>query len=108
MTLKEFVETVMAENNIQSDADEIIENITKIARTRAEQNVAVLADDEVREMVINNAELVERAREEKKKRDKERALRKAQLEMEKKEKELEKELEKERKVEGGEQLSLFG
>lgn len=108
MTLKEFVETVMVENNIQSDADEIIEHITEIARTRAEQNVAVLADDEVREMVINNAELVDRAREEKKKWDKERALRKAQLEMEKKEKELEKELEKERKVEGGEQLSLFG
>ena len=65
-TLREFVVDVLNANNITSDPDEIIKQITNIARERATQNVAVLSDDEVRDMVINNADLANRLAQEKK------------------------------------------
>ncbi len=106
-TLREFVTDVLQQSGIQSDADEIIKQITDIARERAENNVAAISDEEVREMVINNADLANRIAEEKRLKEEARAREKA-LEEERKAKEkMEKALEKERKTSEGEQMSLF-
>lgn len=117
-TLREFVDNVLLENNITSDPEEIIKQITSIARERATDGVAAISDDEVRDMVINNADLANRLAEEKKRKDEARIKREA-IEAEKKkeaerikaeQKEAEKRqkaLEKERKAGDGEQLGLF-
>ena len=115
-TLKEFVVNVLTENHLPGDPDEIIKKITEVARERAVQcgsgQVAFIDPEEVREMVINNAELTariaqeraeKRAREEKEKQAKE-AEAKAKKDAEK----LKKSLEKEKHVSNGEQTSLFG
>lgn len=99
-TLREFVDDVLAENNIQSDPEQIIRQITDIARTRAVNNVAAISDIEIREMVINNAELANRLAQEKKAREEAR-------EAEKKAEMVKKQLEKERKTADGEQMVLF-
>jgi len=110
-TLREFVVNVLTENNIQSDPDEIIKQITDIAKNRAVNNVAAISDDEVKEMVINNAELAARLAQEKKNKQEEAARKKAEeerIKAEQKEAEKrEKALEKERKTADGEQLGLF-
>lgn len=112
-TLKEFVENVLAENNIQSDPDKIIEQITNIARNRAEKqddvrcSCAVISDDEVRDMVINNADLANRLAAEKKEKKRKEEERTAELQKQKEQEKLEKELEKERKLADGEQTTLF-
>ena len=118
-TLREFVVDVLNENNITSDPDEIIKQITEIARQRATNNVAAISDDEIRELVINNADLANRLAQEKKAkeeaREKELELKREQLAKEKAEEEerkkqekIEKALEEERKTSNGEQMSLFG
>lgn len=111
MTLNEFISQVLQENNIEGNVEEIADQIEKIARERAVDHVAAISDEEVREMVINNAELSIKLAEEKTKkeeRNKEEA-RKIQEEREKAKKEarLQKKLEKERKLANGEQQTLF-
>jgi len=109
-TLREFVEQTLAENHLDSNVDQIIKQITDIARQRAEHNVAAICDEEVREMVINNADLANKLAQEKEAKAKEEAEKKAQEERLKEEQRAEqkkqKALEKERKVADGEQLSL--
>lgn len=95
-TLREFVDNVLLENNITSDPEEIIKQITSIARERATNGVAAISDDEVRDMVINNADLANRLAEEKKRKAEQKEAEKRQ-----------KALEKERKAGDGEQLGLF-
>ena len=107
-TLREFVVNVLAENNITSDPDEIIKQITEVARQRATNQVACISDEEVREMVINNADLAARIAEEKKQKEEARLAREKEAEEKRAQEKLEKELEKERKSASGEQLSLFG
>lgn len=100
MTLKEFVEKTLLENNIEGNADEIIDKITDIARQRQKNNVAAISSEEVAEMVINNAELSAKLAKEK--------ADKKKLEEEKtRQEKLKKELEKERKAGNGEQTALF-
>ena len=100
MTLKEFVEKTLLENNIQGDADVIIDKITDIARQRQKNNMAVISSEEVAEMVINNAELSAKLA-------KEKAEKEEQEIEEIRQKKLKKELEKERKTGNGEQTALF-
>ena len=100
MTLKEFVEKTLLENNIEGNADEIIDKITDIARQRQKNNVAAISSEEVAEMVINHAELSVKLADEKAEKEKQ------EKEKARKEK-LEKELEKERKAGNGEQTALF-
>ena len=100
MTLKEFVEKTLLENNIQGDADVIVDKITDIARQRQKNSMAAISSDEVAEMVINNAELSAKLAREK--------ADKKKLEDEKtRQEKLKKELEKERKAGNGEQTALF-
>ena len=100
MTLKEFVEKTLLENNIEGNADEIIDKITDIAKQRQKSNMAVMTSIEVEEMVINNAELSAKLAKEK--------ADKKKLEEEKtRQEKLKKELEKERKAGNGEQTALF-
>lgn len=117
-TLREFVTDVLQQSGIQSDADEIIKQITDIARERAENNVAAISDEEVREMVINNAELAQKlAREKEAKAEAEaqrrieeerlKAEQKAEQQRIKEEERTAKRIEKERKRAEGEQLALF-
>lgn len=117
-TLREFVDSVLAENNLTSDPEQIIRQITDIARQRAVSGCAVIDDREVRDMVINNADLANRIVEEKKRKEEAEAQRRAEAEREKvkaerlkaEQKEAEKRekaLEKERKMADGEQLGLF-
>ena len=105
-TLREFVNDVLTQNNIQSDADQIIEMITNIARERATDNVAAISDDEVRDMVINNADLANRLAAEKKAKEEVAAQRKAEEEAKKEAEKLQKKLEKERELADGVQMSL--
>lgn len=105
-TLKEFVNDVLAQNNLQSDADQIIKLITDIAKERAVDNVAAISDDEVRDMVINNADLANRLVAEKKAKEEAAAQRKAEEEAKKEAEKLQKKLEKERKLADGVQMSL--
>ena len=106
-SLREFVVNVLTENNIQSDPDKIINEITKIARTRAVNNVAAISDDEVRDMVINNADLANRLATEEREKQKREEERIAEQQKQKEQEKLEKELEKERKLADGEQTTLF-
>lgn len=99
-SLNEFVNSVMAENNITADSNQIIEKITEIARQRAVGGCCAISDDEIREMVINNAELVNKLAEEKAEKEKQEKE-KARQER------LKKELEEERKAGNGEQTALF-
>ena len=100
MTLKEFVEKTLLENNIQGDADVIVDKITDIAKQRQKSNMAVMTSIEVEEMVINNAELSAKLAKEK--------ADKKKLEEEKtRQEKLKKKLEKERKAGNGEQTALF-
>lgn len=100
MTLKEFIKQVLLENNMTSDIDTIASQITDIARNKSVDGCASISDEEVREMVINNADLANRIAQKKKEED---ALREAEL----KEAKLQKKLEKERKIADGEQLTLL-
>ena len=100
MTLKEFVEKTLLENNIQGDADQIVDKITDIAKQRQKNSMAVISSDEVAEMVINNAELSVKLAKEKAEKEKQ------EIE-EIRQKKLKKELEKERKAGNGEQTALF-
>ena len=59
-TLREFVEQTLAENHLDSNVDQIIKQITDIARERAVNSVAAICDEEVKEMIINNADLANR------------------------------------------------
>lgn len=110
-TLKEFVDGVLNENNIVADSEQIIKMITDIARQRAVDGCAAISDDEVRDMVINNADLANKlAEEEKAMREAEEQKRleqEAQKAAEKEEKKIQKKLEKERKRAEGEQTALF-
>ena len=100
-SLREFVDNVLNENGLIADSEQIIKMITDIARERAVDNCSVISDDEVREMVINNADLANRlAREQEQK--------KAEEEAKKQEEKIKKQLEKERILAQGEQTSLFG
>jgi len=111
-TLKEFVDGVIAENNMTADSEEIIKKITEIARERAgSQKSVAIADEEIREMVINYAELSTKLAAEHKARLKEthekmEAERK-QREAERAEEKKQKAIAKEKKVAGGEQMGLF-
>lgn len=99
MTLKEFVENVLMENNIQSDVNEIISKITDIARERAVDNMCAISDEEVRQMVINNADLVNQLEKEKQA--------KKEAELEKKKEEQRQKLIEEEKKNNANQVSLF-
>lgn len=109
-TLREFVEQTLAENHLESNVDEIITKITEIARGRAVNSVAAISDEEVKEMVINNADLANKLAEERKAKAKEEAEKRAEeerlKEVQRAEQKKQKALEKERKVADGEQLSL--
>ena len=117
-TLKEFVVYVLNKNNLDGDPDVIIKKITEIVRKRAAgQLIVAISNEEVREMVINSAELSMKLAEEKKikeqKLEEERRIkeeqRRQEAEEKKKEREAEKlqqKLEKERKAGDGEQLPL--
>ena len=106
-TLIEFINDVLQKENITGDPDKIAKQIEDIARQRAVNNVAAISDEEVREMVINNAELsLKLAEEERIKKEKEEKEEQARKK-EKEELKLQKQLEKERKVVDGEQTSLF-
>ena len=116
-TLIEFIKDVLQKENITGDPEKIAKQIEDIARERAVNNVAAISDEEVREMVINNAELsMKLAEEERIKKEKEekeaeeRRLRRQEEARAKKEEQeaekLQKKLEKERKVGDGEQLTL--
>lgn len=109
-TLREFVEQTLAENHLESNVEEIIKQITDIARERAVNSVAAICDEEVKEMIINNADLANRLAQEKEAKAQEEAEKKAQEERLKQEQRAEqkkqKALEKERKTAEGEQLSL--
>lgn len=111
-TLREFINTVLAENNMTSNTDEIIKMITKIAKERATDGCAAISDDEVREMVINNADLAERLAEARRLKEEEQKAKAEALAAEKnrkaEEEKLAKQLEEERKTAVGEQLNLFG
>ena len=99
-TLKEFVNDVLVENNIFADQDHIIKSFTQIAWGRAVDGCCAISDEEVRNMVINNAELNKmfaKEKEEKNKAEKEKAA----------QEKLQKKLEEERKKANGEQISLF-
>lgn len=111
-TLKEFVDGVIAENNMTADSEEIIKKITEIARERAgSQKVAAICDEEVREMVLNYAELSMKLAEEKKAKLKEQhekaEAERKQREAERAEEKKQKALEKEKKLAIGEQIGLF-
>ena len=111
-TLREFVDQTLQANNLQGDPDEIIRQITEVARGRAVNNCAAISDEEVREMIINNAELsavIAREKAEKQAQEKEKKQHEQQLAKQNKDAEkLEKKLEKERKVgDDAEQMSLW-
>lgn len=117
-TLNEFIADVLKKENIPGNIEEIANQIEDIARERAVNNIAAISDEEVRELVINNAELSVKLAEEKAKKEKreqeereeKEKVREAEEEKKKKEKEaekLQKKLEKERKLANGEQQSLF-
>ena len=99
-TLKEFVNDVLVENNIIADQDQIIKSITQIARGRAVDGCCAISDEEVRNMVINNAELNKMFAKEKEEKNKAKKEKAAQEKLQKK-------LEEERKKANGEQISLF-
>lgn len=107
-SLKEFVDSVLNENGLVADSEQIIKMITDIARERAIDNCSIISDEEVREMVINNVGLANKLAEEQRLRaeqvEKEEAERLAKKQAE----DLAKKLEKERKTSNGEQTSLFG
>ena len=105
-TLREFVNGVLNENNIISDPDRIIKMITDIARERAIDHVAAISDDEVRQMVIDNAGLANKLAEEKRLREQREQELKAQEEARKKAQKEEEKLQKERDAGTGEQLTL--
>lgn len=128
-TLIEFINDVLQKENIPGNVEEIAKQIVDIARKRATGNITVsdkeievqkvvaISDEEVREMVINNAELsMKLAEEERIKKEKEekeaeeRRLRRQEEARAKKEEQeaekLQKKLEKERKAGDGEQLTL--
>lgn len=112
MTLKEFVEDVIKTNNIYTaDAEQIIDYITGIARERATRtdngSICVISDDEVREMVINHADLARRQAEEKRLADERKKAEQEAEEKRKQEEKVAREIEKERKVGNGEQTALF-
>lgn len=106
-TLMEFVDKVMIENHIASNAEEIIKLIKDVARQRQVKGVAVISDDEIKEMVVNNAELAGRLAKEKEEKQAEVAARRAEEERQKEEKKIEKALQEERKTAEGEQTALF-
>ena len=125
-TLIEFINDVLQKENIPGNVEEIAKQIVDIARKRATGNITVsdkeievqkvvaISDEEVREMVINNAELsmklAEEERIKKEKEAEERRLRRQEEARAKKEEQeaekLQKKLEKERKAGDGEQLTL--
>ncbi len=115
-TLEEFVQGTLTANNLPGDVSEIIAKIYEIAKERkasfGSMQIAAISDEEVREMVINNAELSAKIAEEKEKKARAEAEKRAQEEqlkqIQKMEEKKTKALEKERKVAGGEQISLFG
>lgn len=111
-TLKEFIQQVLEENNMTSDVDTIAQQITDIARERQTDGCAAISDEEVREMVINNAELASKLAEEKKQKELEEEQKKAEeqrIKEEKKQQEkLQKQIEKETKFSNGnEQMTLL-
>ena len=110
MTLKEFVEDVIKVNNIDTDADQIIDCITGIARERArrtENNCCIMSNEEIIEMVINHADLARRQAEEKRLADERKKAEQEAEEKIKQEEKIAREIEKERKVGNGEQTALF-
>lgn len=120
MELKDFIQEVLTTENINGDVKEIERMITEIAQQRAEGNGCVaISDDEVRNMVINNAELstklaqekAEKEAREKKEQeeaDAQRQKEKEEREAKKKAERLEKKLEQERNIGNhAEQQSLF-
>lgn len=107
-SLKEFVNNVLNENNLVSDADQIIKMITDIAKERAIDGCAAISDDEVRDMVINNADLANKLNEEKKAKEEAEARKQAEENAKKEQEKIQKKLEKERQLAIGEQTSLFG
>lgn len=67
MTLREYVELIKLEHNINFDTNKIIKHVTDQARKQKEGNVAVLSDDDVKQLVINYREdETEQPKEEKK------------------------------------------
>lgn len=53
MTLKEFIKKTLLENNLNHDHDEVEKNIMYEAKKQAENNCAVISDDEVAKMIVN-------------------------------------------------------
>ena len=111
-SLREFVDQTLQANSLEGNADEIIKQITEVARGRAVNGCAAISDEEVREMIINNAELsavIAREKAEKDALEREKKELEQQLAKQKKEAEkLEKKLEKERRVsDDAEQMSLW-
>lgn len=98
MTLLEFINDTLQKNNIQGDAKQIEQMIKDIAQERAEDGMCCIDNEEVEQMVINNAQLsTQLAKEKAEKEAKEEAERKAreeQKEKEKAEKKAQKEKEK--------------
>lgn len=108
MELKDFIQQVLVENNIVGDVKEIEKLITDIARERAVDGCCAISDDEIREMVINNAELSNKLVQEKKQKELAKEQEEKLKEEQKKAVALEKKIEKERKInETTEQQSLF-
>lgn len=113
MTLKEFVEDVIKVNNIEADADQIIDYITDIARERARRiennsiSCCIMSNEEIIEMVVNHADLARRQAEEKRLADERKKAEQEAEEKKKQEEKIAREIEKERKVGNGEQTALF-
>lgn len=111
-TLEQFVQDTLTVNNLAGDVKEIIGKIVEIARERAVNcvggSVAYIDPEEVREMVINNAELSAKLAEEKQAKAEERAKKHEEERRLREEEKKAKALENEKKVAGGEQISLFG
>lgn len=121
-SFEDIVGQMLKESNVEGDAKTIANKIIKIAKDRAVKDsfgsYCYIDPAEIREMVINNAELSiveareaelakKRDEEEKRRLSEEAKKRQAELEEQKKQEKIAKQLEKERHTAEGEQLSLF-
>lgn len=121
-SFEDIVGQILKDSNVEGDAKTIADKIVKIAKDRAEKtsfgSYCYIDPEEIREMVINNAELslYEKREAEAKKRREEalRAAREAEAEKMKAEKaeakkqeKIARQIEKEKHTAEGEQLSLF-
>lgn len=114
-SFEEIVELMLKESNTTGDAKIIADKIIKIAKERAETtsfgSFCYIDPEEIREMVINNADLsAVEAREKRlaeERLEKQNARRREEELEQKKQEKIAKQIEKEKHTAEGEQLSLF-